>query len=130
MKIELIITVLFLCVLTTFGQEENQALVAVKLADQFARYPSGDKGLHNFIQENNRWNNSNSQEECLSFVSFLVKSDGSVDSISVLRNNDMKCDEEAIRIASLFEKFIPCSDRGVPLDCECKLTMKFRKYED
>ena len=70
------------------------------VVDQMPEFPSGDKGLYEFIADNIKYP-AEAKEEGIKgrvFVNFIVEPDGSVSDIRVLRGIGGGCDEEAVRV--------------------------------
>jgi TonB family protein len=59
------------------------------------------------------------------FVTFVVKSDGTVSDVKVLRGVGAGCDEEAVRVVKLMPKWIPGEHRGTRVNVQYNLPIKF-----
>ena len=59
------------------------------------------------------------------FVSFLVKADGSVTDVKVLRGIGSGCDEEAMRVVKMMPKWQPGESKGKPVDVIFNIPVKF-----
>jgi periplasmic protein TonB len=59
------------------------------------------------------------------YVTFIVKADGSISDIEVLRGIKGGCDEEAIRVVKSMPKWKPGLQRGRPVDVHFNLPIRF-----
>ncbi|HNY01097.1 MAG TPA: TonB family protein [Bacteroidales bacterium] len=64
------------------------------------------------------------------FVSFVVKADGSVASVKIVRGIGHGCDEEAFRVVKSMPKWIPGEMDGKPVDVIFNLPVKFKLDKD
>jgi periplasmic protein TonB len=60
------------------------------------------------------------------FVQFVVKADGSVTNVKVLRGIGSGCDEEAFRVVKLMPKWNPGTEKGKPVSVAFNLPIKFK----
>jgi TonB family protein len=60
------------------------------------------------------------------YVNFLVRTDGTIDNIKILKGIGSGCDEEAIRVVSEMPPWKPGSDNGKNVDVQFNLPLKFR----
>ena len=60
------------------------------------------------------------------FVYFVVKSDGTVDNISLIKGIGNGCDEEALRVIKLMPKWIPGENKGKKVNVAFYLPIKFK----
>ena len=84
------------------------------IVDQMPEFPSGDKGLYQFIADNIKYP-AEAKEEGIKgrvFVNFIVEPDGSVSDIRVLRGIGGGCDEEAVRVVKSMPRFKPGMQGG------------------
>jgi len=63
------------------------------------------------------------------FITFIVRSDGAITDIKILRGIGSGCDEEAIRVVKMMPKWIPGEHRGTKVDVQFNLPIKFKFQE-
>lgn len=94
------------------GQKEGDAFVVV---EEMPMFPGGDEALLKFIGANTRYpleaKNKNITGRVI--VRFMVKDDGTVSDVTVLRGVDPLLDNESIRVVSSLPKFTPGKQGGV-----------------
>jgi protein TonB len=80
-------------------------------------YPGGNKALLEFISKNLNYPsealNNNIQGRVI--LKFVVKEDGSVGRIEVLKSVDPLIDKEAVRVIGMLPKLKPGKQNGVPV---------------
>ena len=59
------------------------------------------------------------------FVQFIVKKDGSVDQVKVVKGIGAGCDAEASRVVKLLDQWTPGTKEGHPVDMHITLPIKF-----
>ena len=77
-------------------------------------YPEGQKAIYTFIANSLIYPQQAIDDSIKGkvYVNFLVEKDGSISNIKVLRGIGLGCDEEAIRVISLFPKWKTGAQRG------------------
>ena len=98
------------------------------VVDQMPEFPSGDKGLYEFIADNIKYP-AEAKEEGLKgrvFVNFIVEPDGSVSDIRVLRGIGGGCDEEAVRVVESLPRFKPGMQDGEAVRVSYTVPIFFR----
>ncbi len=60
------------------------------------------------------------------FVTFVIEKNGSVNDVKLLRGIGGGCDEEAIRVVKSMPKWIPGSQRNIPVRVQYNLPINFR----
>ena len=98
------------------------------VVDQMPEFPSGDKGLYEFIADNIKYP-AEAKEEGIKgrvFVNFIVEPDGSVSDIRVLRGIGGGCDEEAVRVVESMPKFKPGMQDGEAVRVSYTIPVFFR----
>ena len=98
------------------------------VVDQMPEFPSGDKGLYEFIADNIKYP-AEAKEEGLKgrvFVNFIVEPDGSVSDIRVLRGIGGGCDEEAVRVVESMPRFKPGMQDGEAVRVSYTVPIFFR----
>ena len=86
--------------------------------EQMPEFPGGEAALMKFINENLRYPAAAIENGIQGrvVVQFVVKKDGSVGDVKVIRGIDPTLDQEAIRVCKTLPKFIPCIQNGIPVD--------------
>lgn len=98
------------------------------VVDQMPEFPSGDKGLYQFIADNIKYP-AEAKEEGIKgrvFVNFIVEPDGSVSDIRVLRGIGGGCDEEAVRVVKSMPRFKPGMQDGETVRVSYTIPVFFR----
>lgn len=98
------------------------------VVDQMPEFPSGDKGLYQFIADNVKYP-AEAKEEGIKgrvFVNFIVEPDGSVSDIRVLRGIGGGCDEEAVRVVESLPRFKPGMQDGEAVRVSYTIPVFFR----
>jgi periplasmic protein TonB len=94
------------------GQKDGDAYLNV---DEMPVFPGGDEALLKFIAENTHYPEqakANSIQGRV-IVRFMVKADGTVSDVSIMKSIDPLLDNESIRVVSLLPKFTPGKLNGV-----------------
>ncbi len=101
--------------------------VIFTVADQPPRFPGGEQARMAFMQEFLRYPETARDEgiQGTVFVSFVVRYDGSVTDVEVLRGIGGGCDEEARRVVSMMPQWEPGMRRGEPVSVQFNLPVRF-----
>ena len=94
-------------------------------------FPGGEAALMRFLNENLRYPAAafkNGIQGCVT-VQFIVKEDGSVGNVKVVRGVDPTLDEEAVRVCKALPKFIPTKQSGIPANVWFTLPITFKLDE-
>jgi protein TonB len=85
--------------------------------EEMPEFPGGDKALLEFIAKNLKYPKeaTDNNIEGRVYIQFVVKPDGSVGSIVVLKGVDPVIDNEAVRVVGLLPKMKPGKQNGVPV---------------
>ena len=108
--------------------EDEQRSGVYMIVEQMPEFPSGDKGLYQFIADNIKYP-AEAKEEGIKgrvFVNFIVEPDGSVSDIRVLRGIGGGCDEEAVRVVESMPKFKPGMQDGEAVRVSYTVPVFFR----
>ncbi|MCB2208674.1 MAG: TonB family protein [Bacteroidetes bacterium] len=105
--------------------EDEEIFVVVESMPSF---PGGMNKLMEYLQNNLRYpqlaKELNIQGRV--FLTFVIKKDGSVTDIKLLRGIGGGCDEEAIRVVNNMPKWTPGSQRNKPVRVQFNLPVNFR----
>ena len=107
------------------AEDNNQVLEVV---EQMPTFPGGQKALLQYISENIKYP-SIAQENGIQgrvVVRFIVKKDGSVGEVQILRGVNASLDNEAIRVVKSLPNFIPGKQNGHPVNVWYTLPISFK----
>lgn len=110
---------------TENSDADRQVYFTPELAPQ---YPGGQQALLSHIAQNLRYpaNAVNAQIQGRVVVKFVVKKDGSVGDVKIVRGVDPTLDNETIRVVKTLNGFIPGKMNGTPVNCWYTLPITFR----
>lgn len=112
--------------------KDNEIFVVVEDQPEF---PGGNAAMMNFITENIRYPKEAHEKGIQGRVitKFIVRKDGSIDSVQIARGVDPLLDAEAIRVVESMPTWKPGKQRGQPVNVMFTLPVVFRldkKTED
>lgn len=92
-----------------------------------AQYPGGAEAMAEYISANMKYPAQSIAHgiEGVVDLSFLVKVDGSLDNITVVRLIDPDLEAEAVRLAKGMPAWIPAKAGGVPVESEASAAIMF-----
>lgn len=92
-----------------------------------ASFPGGEKALASYISKNLKYPQPsiNNGIEGVVNVKFIVKTDGSLDKISIVRLVDPDLEAEAIRLVKGMPTWNPATVSGTPVDSKSNLQITF-----
>jgi len=92
------------------------------------QFPGGNDELLRWLKSNLQYPEEavKNKIEGRVHLRFLIKSDGSVDDVAVVKGLYPACDSEAVRIVKLMPKWIPGKEFDIPRDCYYSLPVTFR----
>ena len=85
----------------------NDEKVLTGVVEYQPQFPGGIKACEQFIKENLRYPDTESDVQGRVIVSFMVERDGSLSNIKVVRGLDPAFDEEALRVVKMMPKWSP-----------------------
>lgn len=94
--------------------------------EQFPDFPGGAQAMMKFIADSLRYPSQEANVQGRVVLRFLVKADGAIDSISVLRGIHPDFDKEAVRIVKSMPRWIPGKRKGLDFGCWYTLPIIFR----
>lgn len=111
----------------TIGDEEVHEFV-----EQVAQFPGGELAMHKFIGEHLVYPNEAKEKNIQGMVycSFIVKKNGAIDNIKIVRSLKGGCDEAAIRVIKSMPKWIPGKMNGRAVNSKIGLPIKFQILAD
>lgn len=101
--------------------------IAAIAADK-PQYPGGEEAMQKFITDNLNYPTAAADNGIEGNVNleFIVKADGSISSIKVVRMIDPYLEEEAIRLVRKMPAWEPAISNGAAVDMPVKITIPFR----
>ncbi len=92
-----------------------------------ASFPGGEKALATYINKNLKYPQPsiNNGIEGVVHVKFLVKTDGSLNNLSIVRLVDPDLEAEAIRLVKGMPTWTPATVSGTPVDSESTVQVTF-----
>lgn len=92
-----------------------------------ASFPGGEKAMTAYIQKNLKYPQPsiNNGIEGVVNVKFMVKTDGALDKLSIVRLVDPDLEAEAIRLVKGMPAWKPATVEGKPVDSESNLEVVF-----
>jgi periplasmic protein TonB len=105
--------------------DKNEPLVT---AEVMPAYAGGTEAMFKFIRRNIKYPSAPRKLgiEGTVFVSFVVGGDGTVYDVKVLRGIHQKCDEEAVRVISMLNKWTGGKQNGNPVAVKMVLPITFK----
>lgn len=103
-----------------------------KVVEKMPSYVGGDEARVKFFVENIKYP-ENAMKKGIQgtvYVTFIIRSDGSVTDVKILRGIGGGCDEEALRIVKMMPKWNPGESEGKPVDVAFNLPVKFKLDTD
>ena len=91
-------------------------------------FPGGTKALLNYLSKNIKYPTI-AQENGIQgrvVLSFIVRKDGSVSDIEIVRGVDPVLDQEAVRVVEAMPKWKPGKQKGVVVNVKYVLPVMFR----
>ena len=98
-----------------------------KKSEKMPSYPGGSDAMIKFLVSNIKYPEEAKKNKVTGtvFVSFIVRADGSVTDVKVLRGIGSGCDEEAVRVIKLMPNWEPGVEKGKAVDVMFNLPIKF-----
>lgn len=105
-------------------EQKQEPMKAVEVMPSF---PGGDQARVKFMQENLSFPAEAMKKNITGkvFVNFVVKADGSIDQVKVLKGIGGGCDEEAVRVIKMMPKWKPGMNKGKPVDVQFTMPIQF-----
>jgi len=94
-------------------------------------FPGGEKAMWKFLGQNIKYPEAAYKANIQGrvFLSFIVTETGEITNIMVLKGIGYGCDEESVRVLSLFPKLKPAMQDGVPVNVKFNLPINFQLEE-
>lgn len=103
-----------------------------KMVDQNPEFPGGTAEMYTFIGSNMVYPETaiRANVEGRVFVKFVVKADGSIGNIDILKGLGFGCDQEALRVINLMPKWKPGYQNGEKVNVYYTMPVVFRLNEE
>lgn len=90
-------------------------------------FPGGEQAMFRFMSANTKYPNKARRKgiQGIVYLQFLVKVDGTLSDIHVVKSVHELLDEEAVRVATLMPPWIPGKQDGIPVPVYYRLPFKF-----
>ncbi len=97
------------------------------IVEQMPEYPGGNEQLINYLATNINYPQQAKDKGIQGrvFINFIVKKDGSIDSIKVIKGIGEDCDKEAVRVISNMPNWKPGMQRGKAINVSYNIPIKF-----
>jgi len=97
------------------------------VVEQMPDYPGGMKDLMSYLSSNIHYPEQAKKDSIAGrvFINFIIKKDGSVSNVKVLRGIGSGCDEEAVRVVSSMPKWKPGIQNGEAVRVSYNIPIKF-----
>ncbi|MBR2606471.1 MAG: TonB family protein [Bacteroidaceae bacterium] len=102
---------------------------AYNVCEKMPEFPGGTVALMKFLAENIKYPEDARKEkaEGRAFICFVVKSDGSISDIKVMKSTgNESLDQEAMRVVSLMPKWTPGTQDGEKVNSKFTIPVQFR----
>jgi TonB family protein len=100
----------------------------VSIPEELPSYPGGTAQMFAFISKNLSYPKDavKAKKEGRVIVQFVIKADGAISDVKVIRQLYPSCDKEAVRVVSLMTRWIPGKDKGKPVSVRFTLPIVFK----
>lgn len=116
-----------LCATSCFAQKQmtsSERALLYLYVDEIPKFPGGNSALGKFINTNVKWPELFDGAGSV-VISFIVKKDGTIAGSKIVQSLSDECNNEAIRIVSLFPNWTPGKLNGNPVDVILYLPIRF-----
>lgn len=98
-----------------------------EFVEQMPEFPGGMAALFEYVGVNIHYPQAalDSSIEGVVYLKFIVREDGSISNITILRDIGAGCGEEAVRVVGSMPKWLPAKQNDKPVAVFYKLPIKF-----
>ncbi len=127
----LVVLVTLFCTLAVNGNcyaQEVQKEKVYEKVDVMPEYPGGTDALISYLAKNIQYPEL-AKRACIQgkvMVEFVVKKDGKISDVKMLKGIGSGCDEEAVRVVKGLSTFKPGKNEGKPVDVQMLLPVAFK----
>jgi TonB family protein len=111
---------------SSFDQDSPNDSIIYKSVEQMPQFPGAEAGLLKYIKSHVNYPEGSDQEGVV-ILQFVVKTDGSIGQVRVLRSLGEAFDQEAIRLVKSLPKFTPGRQNGQPVAVWYTLPVRFTR---
>ncbi len=119
---------------TTSAYVEEVEGEVFTVTDDFPVFPGGEEGRILFLQENLRYpaEARDAGDQGTVYVSFVIRDDGRIANVKVLRGVSPALDEEAVRVVKMMPRWTPAKMDGKAVNVQFNMPIRFvlQKGED
>ena len=108
--------------------EINDTSLVFTLVETMPQFPGGDDARIKFLQKNIKYPKKAQKLGIQGkvFITFIVRADGKITDVKVLRGIGGGCDEEAIRVIKMMPDWIPGQQKGINVNVQFNLPLNFK----
>ena len=108
--------------------EESEAETAFTIVEEMPLFPGGTEKMISFLAEHLNYPVAASENgiQGTVYVSFIVKKDGRLTNLKVIRGIGGGCDEEAVRVVGKMPRWKPGTQSGKAVDVQYNLPVLFK----
>lgn len=109
------------------GSADGSVKMIYEVVEEMPQFEGGESALKDYLSANINYPEAarKAKTQGRVYVAFVVKKNGSISNIKLLRGIGGGCDEEAIRVVSAMPKWIPGKQRGKKVDVQFNLPIRF-----
>ncbi|WP_428665902.1 TonB family protein [Runella sp.] len=99
----------------------------MQVVDTHPQFPGGLAAMGNYLSKNIKYPEAarRANVEGKVFVSFVVRKDGSISNVEVIKGLGFGCDEEAVRVTEAMPRWKPGMDKGAIVNVKFNLPIRF-----
>ena len=108
--------------------EQSESDKVFEVVEKMPSFPGGQSALFDFMAKNIKYPKvaeENGVQGCV-IVTFIVKKDGSLSYVRVVKSVDPALDKEAVRLVKSMPKWIPGIEKGQYVNVKFTLPVTFR----
>ena len=108
--------------------ENQDGLLVFRVVEDMPEFPGGEQALRNFIGSNIKYPDYAVKKNLQGtvFITFVVKSDGTVGNAKVVRGVDASLDQEALRVVNLLPVWKPGKQKGQAVNVAYTIPVQFK----
>lgn len=112
----------------TTGKRSIENENVFTIVEEMPQFPGGEDELQKFLLEKTKYPNKAKEMSVkgIVYTSFVVKKDGKIDNIKIIKGVHKLLDDEAIRVIKLMPKWIPGKNTGKTVDVLFNLPIIFK----
>jgi|GEM_PF-2180669 len=111
---------------TTKANEPKKGDEPYTFVEKMPQYTGGEAAMGKFINDNIRYPKGNNKEGKV-YVTFVVRKNGKITDVSVLRGFDEYFDKESVRVIKIMPNWIPGEQKGKKVDVKFILPINITK---